>query len=500
MDSSGKGGARNNRRVIVCSNCLPLDVVRVKSGNDESAWRLEWNDDLLFVDGPMFKAFRTCAELEDAEVLFVGVPRTFIPVKDQPVVERLMEEMGCHPVFLEAAQAHNHFQGYCKGVLWPSFHNIIDLYSKSDHEIGIRDPVRRMSSQNSGSTTDSARFQRGWKPQKSWGPKEAELFWPDYCDVNRLHASKIAEVYQYDSDVVWIHDYPLLTMPSYIRRKIPNANIGLYLHLPFPSSEIFRTIGSREEILKCMLCADHIGFHLFEYARHFLACCKRILGLQYEAKQGGTIGVGFHGRHVSITCSHVGISVDTIQMQMNGNIVTTRADELYNRIVSIPNQFRRDPRHRPSLIVGIDELEGLQGISLKLLAFERLLSTYPSMRNGRVVLYQVLLWGDSRPTDALSSKEEALQIAKNINDTWGEGTVVLEEFTCGKEFSFIDRLATWHICDVLLTTHVRSGFNVLPLEYYLVKDAEPFGAVVLSEFSGCSRTLWCTASEPMEHR
>ena len=356
--SRPRGQAQLRRRVIVCSNVLPLDAKRVGSGNDESAWSLEWNDDELFVDGPLFKSFRTCAELENCDIIYVGVPRTFVPLKDRPVVERMMEDLGCFPVFLEAEKAHNHFQGYCKGVLWPTFHNIIDLYTKGDTDVKQRDTIRRVGSlQNSGNTTDSTSFlaslERGWKPSKSYSPKEAELCFPSYCEVNRLHAAKIVEVYQYDSDVIWIHDYPLLTMPSFIRRKIPTANIGLFLHLPFPSSEIFRTLGSREEILKCMLCADHIGFHLFEYARHFLTCCKRMLGLTYEARQGGSIGVGFHGRHVSVTCSHVGIDLASLQLHAKSHALSVRTQELYRRVVVDPRMLesprdvaRRLCRHR----------------------------------------------------------------------------------------------------------------------------------------------------------
>ena len=75
--------------------------------------------------------------------------------------------------------------------------------------------------------------------------------------------NQVIEIYN-SGDVVWVHDYHLLLLPSYILRRHRTAQIGLFLHSPFPASDVFRTIAVRDELLRAMLNADLIGFLLFE--------------------------------------------------------------------------------------------------------------------------------------------------------------------------------------------------------------------------------------------
>ena len=103
-------------------------------------------------------------------------------------------------------------------------------------------------------------------------------------------------------------NYHLLLLPSYILRKLRTARVGLFLHTPFPSSEIFRTIPVREELIRGMLNADLIGFHIFEYARHFLTCCRRILGVTHTIRRGGLIGIELAGREVVIVAGGLGLA------------------------------------------------------------------------------------------------------------------------------------------------------------------------------------------------
>ncbi|KAJ0389080.1 hypothetical protein P43SY_011478 [Pythium insidiosum] len=111
---------------------------------------------------------------------------------------------------------------------------------------------------------DAARRPRSSSAQTYWTPGAQKLAWQAYANVNQQFASVVCDLYE-PGDVIWVQDYHLLLMPSYIIRKARNANIGLFLHVPFPSSEVFRTLSARKEILRGMLNADHIGFHLFEY-------------------------------------------------------------------------------------------------------------------------------------------------------------------------------------------------------------------------------------------
>jgi len=107
-----------------------------------------------------------------------------------------------------------------------------------------------------------------------------ESAWNAYKEVNRLFAKAVANDVQ-DNDLVWIHDYHLMLMPSMIREEIGkskrNVKIGFFLHTPFPSSEIYRILPVRNEVLEGVLHSDLIGFHTYDYARHFLSSCNRIL-------------------------------------------------------------------------------------------------------------------------------------------------------------------------------------------------------------------------------
>lgn len=90
-------------------------------------------------------------------------------------------------------------------------------------------------------------------------------------------AEAVDEIYQ-DGDMVWVHDYHLMILPQMLRKKRPGMKIGFFLHIPFPSSEIYRTLPVRTEILEGLLSANLVGFHSFDFARHFLSCCTRTLG------------------------------------------------------------------------------------------------------------------------------------------------------------------------------------------------------------------------------
>lgn len=420
--------------------------------------------------------------LEGCEVIHVGVPGTYVPLDERDKVEELLKTINCVPIYLSPKQAHNHFQGYCKGVLWPTFHSVIDLYSTRD----------RMGKQNSGEKQGSifdtdedhedGEGETSWRPTRSWSPMEAEDCWGDYCKTNQMFASKIVEVFN-DHDIVWIHDYQLLLLPSYLQRKLNNtAKVGLFLHIPFPSSELFRSLGSREELLSAMLCAHHIGFHIYEYARHFLTCCSRMLGYKYGALRGGSLAVYLGGgRQVSITCAHA--SVDTPKLL---NVITQQ--ECMNEFNTILAQRQMHSlKSKMKYIIGIDEVEGLRGLTLKLLAFEKFLKMYPNWAT-HIKFKQVGLNIDSRPTDYRQSKAEFLALMNKINDKYKVQIIEYEELS---SLDVNKRLAMLKSGDVFINTSVRSGIDALPLEYILARGSgeEGAGVQILSEFSGCARVI-----------
>ena len=268
--------------VIVVSNVLPLDISFDKKAQQ---WSASWSRD---VDGTGWSGNTAWDALGFRRVVHVGVPNAYVPTDQRDKVEKLLNQFDCVPVYLEAQEAHEHYQGWCKAVIWPVFHNIIDLYNASKVETRSSNTRRQSlsgpsSSSASESEQDAAAAGTGggggqhsmqskekerseWVPQKSWHPFMQEQAWPAHKAVIAKFARVVSQTHS-EGDVVWIQDYHLLLLPSFVVRKLPRANIGMFLHVPFPSSEIFRTLSFREEILRSMLCSDHVGFHQFEYAR-----------------------------------------------------------------------------------------------------------------------------------------------------------------------------------------------------------------------------------------
>ena len=200
--------------------------------------------------------------------------------------------------------------------------------------------------------------------------------------------------------------FHLLILPSYLTRRIPMAKVGLFLHTPFPSSEIFRTLWCREDILRGMLNADQVGFHLFEYARHFLTCCRRLLGLNYgmipDTSGGHTLAIDTNGRHVAITSIHAGVEPPVLNQILQHSLtlekVRLRIFDLFflsldfcslNYFVPCEQAMQIRNQFSGKVIFGaIDRLESLKGIPLKLVGLQRFLHRCPEWV-GKIVLIQV---------------------------------------------------------------------------------------------------------------
>ena len=173
------------------------------------------------------------------------------------------------------------------------------------------------------------------------------------------------EVYE-PGHMTWVHDYHLLLLPSYILRRHRTAHIGLFLHSPFPASDIFRTLAKRDELLRAMLNADLIGFLLFEYTRNFLTCCKRMLGLDHEFKRGGFLGVEYGGRHVMLTVSTFGVSPPMIRDNLHSALAPAAQSEL----ATIHDALKRlttkgGDNKKQTLLVGVDYLDRFKGVQVR---------------------------------------------------------------------------------------------------------------------------------------
>lgn len=258
------------------------------------------------------------------------------------------------------------------------------------------------------------------------------------------------EVYE-PGHLIWVHDYHLLLLPSYILRRHRTAHIGLFLHSPFPASDVFRTIAVRDELLRAMLNADLIGFLLFEYTRNFLTCCKRMLGLEYEFRRGGFLGVDYGGRHVMVQVSTFGVNPELLREVVEKQAAPAagelaQLDEFCAQraalLPSQPAQPHGASKHGLVLLAGIDYLDPFKGVQLKLLAYaarrsnrglttrirsairpcrwESLLHNIPKYRQG-YVLVQLCLASRNQVKlvrDAAIVREEIAAIVKRIETAY----------------------------------------------------------------------------------
>jgi len=170
---------------------------------------------------------------------WAGIGRKKIK-KEKDIMARLLSE-NCHPVALSEHDVEAYYHGFCNRTIWPLFH-YFPLYAEY-----------------------------------------SEDFWQAYERVNTAFANVVAGIAK-PNDIIWIHDYHLMLLPKLLRERLPKATMGFFLHIPFPSFEIFRLLPWRKQILEGLLGADLVGFHTYDYAGHFLDSVHRLLG--YEVVMG----------------------------------------------------------------------------------------------------------------------------------------------------------------------------------------------------------------------
>lgn len=295
--------------------------------------------------------------------------------------------------------------------------------------------------------------------------------WADYHRMNRAFADTIMAVYK-PGDIIMIHDYHLLLLPSLLRQRIPNIYIGFYLHIPFPSSEYYKCLPSRKEILEGVLGANMVGFQAYSYSRHFSSCCTRILGFD-----SSPAGVDAYGAHVAVDVFPIGINaVSTMQSAFE-------TPEVEDKIKAL-----RELYTGKKIIVGRDRLDSVRGVAQKLQAFEIFLARHPEWRE-KVVLIQV-----TSPTSIEDKEDKGDKTANKISDLVARinGTFGSLSFTPVQHYpqylSKEEYFALLRIADLGLITSVRDGMNTTALEY-VVCQRDNHGPLIISEFSGTAGSL-----------
>ena len=301
--------------------------------------------------------------------------------------------------------------------------------------------------------------------------------WETYKEVNKKFAEVIIDNLE-DGDTVWIHDYQLLLLPDLVKKQKPNVSIGFFLHIPFPSYEVFRTLPYREELLKGMLGSDLIGFHTYDYERHFLSSVERILG--HETNFNNII---LDNRIVTVDSFPMGIDYAKFHNAATAHNLREK-EEKTDIQLEIDKHLKE--ANQTKLILSIDRLDYTKGIANRLRAFEYFLDKYPQFKGkARLVMLAVPSRSDVPQYQLL--KNEIDQLVGRINGKFAEvnWTPIWYFY---RSLPFENLIDLYTSSEVALLTPIRDGMNLVAKEY-IASKVEKKGVLILSEMTGAANEM-----------
>jgi trehalose 6-phosphate synthase/phosphatase len=366
------------------------------------------------------------------DAAWVGWPGAVVPTALQKRVRTRLAKDHLHPVFLSAEEEEDFYGKVCNDTLWPLFHYFSDRLR----------------------ITPEA--------------------WARYVEVNERFAETIIANCEPDSRV-WVHDFHLMLVPAMLRARAPQLSIGFFLHIPFPSSEVYRLLPEREQLLRGVLGADYVSFQVGDYARHFRSSCLRMLGIDSEPDW-----LELDGRRV-------GIGVDPIGIDVDGFREVIAEPETERLLADLEKQYegRR-------LVLGVERLDYTKGIPQKLHAFERFLEQDPE-RARSTTLIQVVVPSRLDSTEYRAQRDEIELLIAGINGRYARpGTTPVEYIH--RDISKPALVALYRRADVMMVTALRDGMNLVAQEFVLCQTEPGLpsrwrGALVLSELAGAAQVL-----------
>lgn len=400
-------------KLLIVSNRLPVTVVKRRG-------RLQYQSSV----GGLASGLDSFHQRYNS--LWVGWPGTVAGKiqRDKKRIKRRLAAQNCYPVFLAQREVDNYYFGYCNKTLWPLFHYFT---------------------------------QRAIHDTK---------YWKSYKHVNELFRNELCKVVE-PNDVVWIHDYQLMLLPKMLREEIPDATIGFFLHIPFPSSEVFRLLPSRGEIIEGILGADLIGFHTHDYVHHFTETVRRLVGYEYSL---GQISAGV--RTVRVDAFPLGI--DYKKYSTNSPPIEKETRRLRDKLLG------------RKAILSIDRLDYTKGVPERLEAFDLFLEKYPQYRK-KVTLILVAVPSRTGVKDYMLLKQRVDELISGINGKYGDiGWVPIWYLY---RFLNLQKLVPlYKIADVNLTTPLRDGMNLIAKEFIASKENRQ-GVLILSEMAGAAQEM-----------
>lgn len=422
MEEEAPASPKREERLLIVANRLPVSGTKDDSGR----WTLKTSS------GGLVSAMMG---VQHAYVTrWIGWPGMHLePGPDRDELDQLLRQEGYVPVWFDEKTVDLYYNGYCNQVLWQLFHYVpLPLEARLSE-------TRTMQAQ-----------------------------WAAYQEANRRFAQAVVEEYD-DGDLVWCHDYHVVLLPQMLKQLCPDMKLGFFIHTPFPSSEIYRTLPMREELLRGLLSADLIGFHTYDYARHFVSACTRILGLE-----GTPEGVEDSGQITRIAAFPIGIDPARFSQALDSEKVKFHITELRKRFAG------------RKVMLGVDRLDMIKGIPQKLLAYEKFLDENPSWKD-KVLLVQIAVPTRMDVPEYQQLRSLVHEIVGRINGKFGTLTHVPIHHL-DRSLEFHELVALYAVTDVCLVTSLRDGMNLVSYEYVACQKQNS-GVLILSEFAGAAQSL-----------
>jgi trehalose 6-phosphate synthase/phosphatase len=404
-------------RLLIVSNRLPVTIQKKKE-------KLYFNQSvggLATSLGSFYKSF------DSKWVGWCGITSEKIDLEEKKNVEtKLEKEFFSYPVFLSKRSVELYYSEFCNKTLWPLLHGF----------------------------TQYATYERN--------------SWKAYEKVNKIFANSVLEIAE-PEDMVWVHDYHLMLLPSLLRKKHPNIAVGFFLHTPFPSPDVFRLLPWREEILHGLLEADLLGFHTYNYVQNFLMTVRRLLGLNHA------LGKIIVGNHLA--------KVDSFPIGIDYQLFVDA--ETKPKVQASIKKLRRQ-LGKTRKILSIDRLDYTKGVLHRLKGFDLFLNSHPEYK-GKVTLVLVAVPSRTKVKRYQSLKKNVDELIGKINGDHGKlGWTPIQYLYHSLPFHSL--LALYRISDVAMVTPLADGMNLIAKEYIATKT-DGKGVLILSEMAGAVEEL-----------
>jgi len=366
---------------------------------------------------------------ERSDFLWMGWPGTSVPAEHEAAVMAYGEQhFKSSPIFLPEESMDRFYLGFCNKTIWPLFHYFTMLTHYEEDN------------------------------------------WQEYRNINRAFGEAVVNALRPD-DVLWIHDYHLMLLPKLVREKFPEMPIGFFLHIPFPSWEVFRMLPRlwREEILEGLLGSSLIGFHTHDYARDFLTSVLRTSG--YEHQLGN---LTLRDRVVEVDTFPMGVEFDRFAQAALSKETELRVDELRQKCIG------------QKVIFSVDRLDYTKGFINRLLGYETFLKNNPQWHGKVVFIISVApsrIGVDSYQAMKLELEQTVGRIVGDFGNVhW---TPLIYQF---RNLTFDEIVPLYRLCDVALITPLRDGMNLVAKEF-IASRPDKTGVLILSEMAGAAKEM-----------